>query len=69
MGLFFENEERRDSYQRKAGQMVPAYPLFEIEHGKSAEDDQRNDLLNGLELYRAKGGVTDAVGLHTMPPS
>jgi PLP dependent protein len=44
--------------------MIPAQMLTEVEGNEDAEDDQRDDLLNYLELDRRKVSGADAVGRH-----
>ncbi len=60
--LPLENKSCPTCYERKAQQMVPGEGFLEIEHREQAEDHQRDDFLNGLQLRRRIDLVPDAVG-------
>src|SRR5438552_17787184 len=50
--------------EREANRVVPAYRLLEIEDREGSEDQERDDLLNGLELRGGVDGAAPAVGRH-----
>ena len=44
--------------------MVPPEMLAEVEGDEDTKHDKRDDFLNHLELNRAEGACTDAIGGH-----
>jgi len=58
-----DEEDCRDQADPRGG-VIPAQMLAEVEEGEDGEDDERNDLLNHLELDGRKAVGADAVGRH-----
>src|SRR5260221_8695769 len=59
-----ENEEGGAADEPEADQMIPLDRLAEISPRKDAEDDQRDDLLDGLQLCRRIIAAAVAIGRH-----
>jgi len=59
-----EDEEGRRHQTRSGSSMVPVQTLAEVEGDEDAENDQRDDLLDHLELYRTEAVCAQAVGRH-----
>src|ERR1039458_8918545 len=59
-----EDEEACRDQADPGGGVVPAQMLAEVEEGEDSEDDQRNDLLDDLELDGRKAVGAHAVGRH-----
>src|SRR5215210_4938643 len=62
-----EDEESAGSDQREADEMMPADRLLQVQHRKAGEDQERDDLLHGLQLRRRIGLRADAVRRHRKP--
>jgi len=59
-----EDEEGRGHQAHSCCGVVPAQMLAEVEGDEDAEDHQRDDLLDHLELDGRKAGGSPAVGRH-----
>src|SRR5262249_19112054 len=59
-----KNKERAGCNQNKADGVIPGDRLLEIENGEACEHQQRDDLLNGLELSGGVDRTAPSVGRH-----
>src|SRR5690606_11990067 len=57
-----EHQRRAAGDEGKARQVVPADGLLEVDHGEAGKHEQRDHLLDGLELGGGIRAVADAVG-------
>ena len=59
-----KREEGRGDQEASGDGVIPAQVRTEIVSGEDAEDRERDDLLNHLELHGSEAAVADAVGGH-----
>ena len=61
---FFKYEKYCKNYKKEPDKIVPFKLFFQIQHGKSAKNEQGNDFLDCFQLRGAVNRMPDSVSRH-----